>query len=242
MLPKATQQVASAARFAALIGLIAGTHVFAGSSEISAVGAVEAADCKAGTLRILGVTFAATDAGASAAICGIGNPLDVHYVSVTGTISADGSVVLRGLTSLSSGTYVPGATPVYLSGSVSKVSAGSGDAELSGATVYVGTSDLSVGSVVEILGTQPAFGSIILPTIVRVIEAIDEDVAFASTDSSIGSGTSTRSSIGSGISTNSSIGSGVSTRSSIGSGISTSSSIGSGVSTGSSIGSGSNTQ
>lgn len=243
MLLKASQPMASIARFAAVIGLIAAHPAVAGNSIVSAIGIVESANCEEQSIKILGVTFAANDAGNAAAICGAEGSAGLSYVSAIGTTTSNGSIILTRLTRLSSGDYVPGATPVYLTGSISESRVEFGEAVLSGAVISLGTVDLQFGNVVEVLGTQPVIGGVILPTTVRVVDSVVDDYSVDSgtgTRSSIGSGTSTFSSIGSGSSTRSSIGSGTSTNSSIGSGISTRSSIGSGRTSNSSIGSGTN--
>jgi len=211
MLLKASWQIAAVARVAALIGLIVALPIEAGESVVSAIGVVESVDCQARTIKILGITFAAKDADVAAAICGAAGSAGLRYVSASGTAKSSGSVVLSKLTTLSSGNYVPGATPVYLAGLISEARVKSGEIVLNGAIVSLPTVDAKSGSKVEILGTQPLLGGLILPITVRV-----------------GSGVSTNSSIGSGVSLNSSIGSGGSTNSSIGSGVSLNSSIGSG--------------
>ena len=232
MLLKASWQIAAVARVAALIGLIVALPIEAGESVVSAIGVVESVDCQARTIKILGITFAAKDADVAAAICGAAGSAGLRYVSASGTAKSSGSVVLSKLTTLSSGNYVPGATPVYLAGIISEARVKSGEIVLSGAIVSLPTVDAKSGSKVEILGTQPLLGGVILPNAVRVGSGV-------STDSSIGSGASLNSSIGSGKTIDSSIGSGTSLNSSIGSGKTIDSSIGSGASLNSSIGSGS---
>lgn len=229
-------------RVGALISLLATFSAHAANSQISAVGAIEDANCRLGTIKVLGITFDAKDAGSSAAVCHAGSPVDLRYVSVSGETGSDGKVRLRKLTNLSIGRYVPGATLVYLTGSISAASSSTGNVVLSGAVVSLGSANANVGSVIEILGTQPLLGGSILPTDAR-IELNGLKVALepeTGLDSSIGSGTSLSSSIGSGKNLFSSIGSGANLVSSIGSGAALTSSIGSGTSLFSSIGSGSN--
>ena len=240
MLLKANQSTALTARLAALIGLIAVVPAHSGGAEISVVGAIEAVNCQAGTLQVLGITFAATDAGVGAAVCRTGSPIDLRFVSASGSVRPDGTIALSKLVGLSAGQYVPGATPIYIRGTISDSNASSGIAVLSGAVVSLAGSDLAKGSVVEILGTQPALGGVVLPITIQVVDAQTGETEDSVSTSSIGSGVSVKSSIGSGTSVNSSIGSGTSVNSSIGSGVSVNSSIGSGTSVKSSIGSGLN--
>jgi hypothetical protein len=238
VLLKASNQKASKALGALLIGVAAlFSPAYAASPNIAVVGAVESASCKARVVTVLGITFVAGDAGTAAAICRSTSSSDVSYVSVSGTTSPDGSVLLKKLTLLSASSYVPGATQVYLKGTISKTLALSGDVFLSGAKISVGTSDLSAGSIIEVLGTQPVLGGAVLPATIQILGSSGDSNAPV-VSSSVGSGLTTNSSIGSGLTTNSSIGSGLTIDSSIGSGLTTNSSIGSGLTIDSSIGSG----
>jgi hypothetical protein len=217
MLPKASKSAAFTAHLVALIGLIAANNANAGNAEFAVAGAVETASCRAHTVKILGIVFVANDAGNAAAICKLGHPLGLRYVSAVGVAGPTGAVLLTRLTSLSADRYVPGATAVYLRGQITGTRIASGDVVLNGAVVSLAGTEIRVGTSIEVLGTQPVLGGVVLPT------------AFLVVDSSIGSGSSLNSSIGSGSSLNSSIGSGSSLNSSIGSGSSLNSSIGSGL-------------
>jgi len=238
MLLKASQSTVLLSRLTALIALAASVPAYSGGSDISAVGAVEASDCRARTIKVLGITFAANDAGSIAAACAPETAYGLHYVSVTGSVETDGTIKLHELASLSVGQYVPGATSIYLSGPISVSRLRLGLVGISGATIAAAWGDYSEGSFVEMLGTQPVLGGVILADKMRAIASFESENDRASLDSSIGSGSSISSSIGSGTSLNSSIGSGISLNSSIGSGRSTNSSIGSGISVNSSLGSG----
>jgi len=238
MLLKASQSAVLLTRLAVLSALVVADPAYAGSSGIAAVGAVETVDCRRGTIKVLGITFAATNAGSIAAACDPEIAYGLHYVSIKGSIEADGSIKLNDLVSLSAGQYVPGATSVYLSGPISVSQLKLGMVGIGGAIVASAWEDYSEGSVVETLGTQPVLGGVILADKVRFLPSSEPEKDRASIKSSIGSGSSVNSSIGSGVGINSSIGSGRSLNSSIGSGFSLNSSIGSGVSVNSSIGSG----
>ena len=238
MLPKPSKAPALAARLTAVFALAAAASAHSGSPDIAAVGAIESADCRARTVKVLGITFAAKSAGSIAAVCASASSSGLRYVSISGSIQPDKSISLTKLVSLSVGQYVPGATPVYLSGPISAWRIELGTIGVSGATVISALIDSADGKVVETLGTQPLIGGVILPVTIRLLPKSENVNAGAGSDSSIGSGTSLNSSIGSGKSLNSSIGSGTSLNSSIGSGKSVDSSIGSGTSLNSSIGSG----
>jgi len=238
MLLKASQSTGLFTWLTALFVLTVAFPSYAGSSDIAAVGAIEATDCRARTIRVLGITFVATNAGSIAAACDPEAAFGIHYVSVAGSVETDGSVKLNELVSLSVGQYVPGATSIYLSGPVSVSRLRLGLVGISGATIASAWGDHSEGSIVETLGTQPVLGGVILAEKMRVLANSGPEKDLASLDSSIGSGSSISSSIGSGSSLNSSIGSGIGVSSSIGSDKSINSSIGSGISVNSSIGSG----
>jgi predicted RecA/RadA family phage recombinase len=218
MLPKASKPAVFTAHLVALIGLIAANNSNAGGSDFAVAGAIESASCRARTVKILGIVFVANDAGTAAAICKLGHTVGFRYVSAVGVAGPTGAVLLTRLTSLSTDRYVPGATAVYLRGQITGARIASGDVVLNGAVVSLAGTQVMVGTSIEVVGTQPVLGGVVLPTAVLVI------------DSSIGSGSSLNSSIGSGSSLNSSIGSGSSLNSSIGSGSSLNSSIGSGLS------------
>ena len=238
MLLEVPQRKSLIGPFIALLALSSPLPAATGGAEVSAIGAIEIANCRARTVTVLGINFVAKDAESIAAICDANSSADRPYVSITGSIGPNGLVRLKKLANISVGQYVPGATPVYLSGNVSISRTNLGTVEISGATVMLNRSDVVAGSVVETVGTQPLLGGAVLPDVVRITVPGSSVNLGTNPSSSIGSGASTNSSIGSGKSLNSSIGSGASTNSSIGSGVSLNSSIGSGASTNSSIGSG----
>jgi uncharacterized protein YjbI with pentapeptide repeats len=253
VLLKASQLSLLAAPLATLIALAA-APAHSEDSYVQAVGPIEATDCRARTVTVLGITFAAIDAGGRDAVCRAASTSGLRYVSIAGQIRSAGSISLTKLVSLSVGQYVPGATPVYLSGPVTQLRLDLGTVGVAGAVIGSASGDARVGSLIEAAGTQPLIGGEILPTTVRVLRQFEpvsslEPVtsgenlhsAFGSgvsADSAIGSGTSLNSAIGSGTSINSAIGSGKSLNSAIGSGVSVDSIIGSGSSLNSAIGSG----
>ncbi|MEO8019814.1 MAG: hypothetical protein ABI769_18550, partial [Pseudomonadota bacterium] len=196
MLLKAVPSRVLAGPVVALIWLVGVVPAYSGDNSISVVGAIESVGCKARTIKVLGITFAAIDAGNAAAICRSGNPADLSFVAVTGTVGPTGNVQLTKIVGLSANQYVPGATPVYLRGRISGLDLSTGAVFLSGAVVSQASADLGQGSVVEILGTQPTIGGVVLPATIRKIDAYVEE----SVNSSIGSGASVNSSIGSGAS------------------------------------------
>ena len=227
---KEQQTKALVAPLAAMIALAVAVPSHSENSYIEAVGPVESSSCTSRTVVVLGISFAASDAGSLAAVCRASSISGLRYVSIKGRVGSNGSVSLTKLVSLSVGEYVPGATPIYLSGPVSNSRPELGTVGVLGAVITSVDADSLEGSVIETVGTQPLVGGAILPSSIRVLE-------FA-TDSIVGSGTSTNSIVGSGASTNSIVGSGTSTNSIVGSGTSTNSIVGSGANTNSIVGSG----
>jgi len=240
MLPKASSLETRSKKFVGAL-LIAAISASAGASEISVVGPIEAVDCRAQTIRILGVSFAA-DAAATAALCESGAFSVSSYVSATGEVDSTGGIRLHKLAAVPSISYVPGASPVYIRGAVSIANPSTGEISLNGALIDSQSVSPSLGSIVEILGTQPLPNGSVLPLSIRVVEgklANDSSVGSGSAiNSSVGSGASLMSSVGSGAAKNSSVGSGVALMSSVGSGAAKNSSVGSGVALMSSVGSG----
>lgn len=200
----------------------------ASASDLSLVGPLESVDCKGATAQILGVRFVAADPKSAKLLCTLGVSSSPRYVVAEGTRDAANSVRLEKLELVSKVYYVAGATTVYIRGQVSEASGSVGTVSISGALVDASFTMPQVGSVIEVAGTQPIRGGVIIPATLNIV----------STNSSMGSGVTANSSMGSGIVTNSSMGSGVTTDSSIGSGVEASSVIESGVSANSSMGSG----
>jgi hypothetical protein len=121
------------------------------------VGPVEAVDVAHGTATILGQKVLLREpehlsVGYTAAVVGVAQP--------DGSLVAS-SVQIRGL-------YVPGASSVFLSGHVQKIDSAVGKATIGGISVDLtalmssGVVSPQVGSAVELAGTQPTFGGIVL--------------------------------------------------------------------------------
>jgi hypothetical protein len=121
------------------------------------VGPVEAINASKGFAVILGQkVFTA----------GVGNLSVGETVSVIGTVRSDGSVLVAAIED--NGLYVAGASNVLLTGTVEKVDESRGRAVVSGVSVDLtplmgnGPVSLTAGSKVELAGTQPVGGGLIL--------------------------------------------------------------------------------
>jgi len=87
-------------------------------------------------------------------------------VFVVGDLKSDGSILVKGIQD--AGVYVPGATNVLLTGVVQKVDSAVGRVSVSGLSIDLTSIDvsqslaLSKGSTVQIAGTQPVNGGLVL--------------------------------------------------------------------------------
>jgi hypothetical protein len=156
------------------------------ASEISAVGPLEGADCPSGVIQVLGITFRAADAAGLAAVCAAGATSELPYVSITGLATSDSTVRLSKLTVLSKGQYVPGASPVYVRGAITRTRLAVGEVVLSGASIRGVPSDFRE-TAVEVLGTQPVLGGVILANSIGALQSAPS-AELKTIDSSTGSG------------------------------------------------------
>jgi hypothetical protein len=131
--------------------------VSAAKPTLQVIGPVEAYDAKHEIGRVLGQTVALPR----------GVELVVgDSVSVIGTSSAEGKIVASVVAD--HGLYVAGASEIFLSGTVQKVNSAVGTAVVNGVSIEL-TSLLAkgpvspvVGTAVQVSGTQPAFGGVVL--------------------------------------------------------------------------------
>ena len=152
-----------------------------------AVGRVDAVDADASEIVVLGQVFRvmATE-GARALVRSI-NAGD--GVALAGELTPDGYFVYSGIKL--PGQYVPGASSVYISGRVTRVDPVIGEFDVQGLRVagYAATSSLQrsfqVGDTIEIIGSQPLPGGIVLA---QSIEAARASVGTGKVDASVGTG------------------------------------------------------
>ena len=119
------------------------------------VGPVEAVNAAKGFAVVLGQKI--TTAAAGDLIVG-------DTVFVIGALKSDGSILVQGVQD--AGVYVPGATNVLLTGVVQRVDSAVGRVTISGVSVDLTSisagQSLSNGSTVQIAGTQPVNGGLVL--------------------------------------------------------------------------------
>ena len=167
MLPKASSLTSGVKAFA-ITALISVAPAGAGEREIAVVGPISAIDCEAHTVSVLGVRFAA-DSAASGPLCEIGTYSISSYVSAAGKVDSNGIVHLRKLDGIANTPYVPGATLVYVRGEISDSNRATGTFSLSGAIIDGQSIPPKIGSVLEILGTQPLPNGLVVPINLLVV-------------------------------------------------------------------------
>ena len=137
---------------------ISGGAKSAGASQLILTGPVEAIKEREGIVVVLGQKLP---------LRALGRVEIGQTVSVFGTANSDGSLVISQVQAGSS--YVPGATAVVLTAIVQKINAALGRATVGGLNVDITslnvidpTQALAVGTVVQVSGTQPSSGGLIL--------------------------------------------------------------------------------
>jgi hypothetical protein len=137
------------------VGGISGGGFAASSSELILLGPVEAVKEREGVVIVLGQKLAQRAVGSVE----VGQTL-----AVFGSVSADGAFSVSGVQRL--GLYVPGATNIVVTGVVQKVNIALGRAVVGGLSVDTTTLDqpdaIAVGSLVQVGGTQPVSGGLML--------------------------------------------------------------------------------
>jgi hypothetical protein len=133
----------------AIAGISGGALRASAAVQLLIVGPVEAIKERDGTATILGQKLPLRSLG----------PVEVgESVSVFGVLRADGSIMVSRV--VLNGEYVPGSSPILLTAVVQKVSPAIGRAVVGGLNVDLNSlasldQTISVGSVVQLAGTQP---------------------------------------------------------------------------------------
>ena len=220
--------------------------IFAGSQgqELALVGPAESLNCTTAEIQILGIRLKSKSVADIALACEIQATGNTPYVAAIALIDAAGTATLTKLSLVQSESYVPGASTVYARGTVSSVDFATAQFVVSGGRFNVQGGQLPrVGSTVEVIGTQPLVGSVVLVASFAPVNKDGIVGSGATTSGIVGSGTkSTSGIVGSGAATTGIVGSGAkSTSGIVGSGASTSGIVGSGASTSGIVGSGATT-
>lgn len=223
----------------ATIFLIAPCLASATNTSLAAVGPIDQVSCSAGTFRVLGIHFQASSKSVMSALCGSDAKAELAYV-VIALKSNGGKAIASSIAEASSEMYVPGASSVFVRGTVSRVNSLNGEFEVDGTRIVGFVGQLpSINTLVDVVGTQPLPGGAVVASSVAATPSSKSAAEASLTNAIIGSGASSKAIIGSGSSTSAIIGSGASTSAIIGSGSTKSAIIGSGASANAIIGSGS---
>jgi hypothetical protein len=230
LLPKRNKDLLASAKMLGSLALLFSLPLEAGTSDVAAVGVVDAASCSLRSVSVLGVSFTARDEAVAQKICASNLQPGLAFVSVVGVLNDEGLIELEQFNFLSAEEYVPGVSLVYLRGNVSWSDPLTGRFSINGAQVAVGDTTPLIGAQVEVVGSQPIGGGLILSDIVWPA-GIELRRQFFEVSTNSSSGTGKLSSSGTGF--NSSVGSAVLSSSGTGklssSGTGLNSSVGSGV-------------
>jgi hypothetical protein len=224
----------------AAIFLISPAFASSADTNLAIVGPVDQVNCTKGTFRVLGTTFVVNSRSLMAGSCTSGTA-GSGYVVVAGR-QVSSKAIANNVSELTSEIYVPGASPVFVRGAVSRVDQLTGQFEVSGTRVLALSGKVpDLGLSVDVIGTQPLLGGVVLADAIYATPASESGADLSISTAIIGSGAAANAIIGSGKSTNAIIGSGASANAIIGSGAAANAIIGSGRNTSAIIGSGSST-
>jgi hypothetical protein len=195
MLPRAGLSIWCARTLIAAALSVFACQVVAQDEEIAVLGPVQGADCNGKTASILGISFQARDKRGALAICSYAKAGDLSLAAAKGRVNGSGAVILTDFRILSAESYVAGASQIYIRGAVTSSDSGLGRMSIRGAIIALGTVPPAVGTVVEVLGSQPLPGGVVLPILV-LHKGVDSSAgsgqlssAGSGTMSSAGSGT-----------------------------------------------------
>ena len=213
----------------------------ASNKPLNAVGPIEALNCNARTIQVLGVAFRTTDPSILASVCLAGDSQAYRFVAIAGFVDVKGSIIASRVSSVSSLNYAPGATAIYLHGPITSRKTRIGEYCIAGSRIVgLPTSTFALGDTVEVVGTQPVMGGPIV-----AVQMQQEQIGTGSgADSNlvlngiVGSGVAASGIVGSGAAQNGIVGSGFAANGIVGSGVATSGIVGSGVSANGIVGSG----
>ncbi len=218
----------SSAIYLAVLAAIGASTSFAATSsapELLVVGPVESIDLTNRTATVLGQRVAVENVD----VLTVGNT-----VALYGSVRPNGTVELSGIRD--QGIYTPGATAVFISGTVQRSEPAIGHVVLNGVNVDL-TAAMSSGRIVpavgakmSIRGTQPVHGGVVL------VDGIVGSGAAA--NGIVGSGAAANGIVGSGAAANGIVGSGLRPNGIVGSGSAANGIVGSGAAANGIVGSG----
>jgi hypothetical protein len=184
--------------------------------------------------------FTTTNPTILASLCNPASHNVQSFVAITAVQSSKGLSAATRVTLLGGIHYAAGSTYVYLKGAVTSRNSGIGEFAIAGSRIVSLAGGVpALGAVVEIVGTQPTLGGVIVAAAVGTGTDGNPDESFdAALNGIVGSGVAASGIVGSGVLTFGIIGSGAERSGIIGSGVSSNGIVGSGAQASGIIGSG----
>jgi hypothetical protein len=188
-----TFALVTAAADAETKSVVSPAKVAVGEPALKVIGPVESYDAKHGFARVLGQTVIMQRSVDLA----VGD-----LASVVGISGADGKITASVVTD--QGLYIAGSSKIFLSGNVQKINLAVGTATVNGVTIdftsLLADSPTSptVGTSVQVGGTQPAIGGVVLATAISGAGAKPQSISGGGTLNSISGGGSLNSISGGG--------------------------------------------
>jgi hypothetical protein len=220
------------------------------ATETVVVGPVEALGSKGSSITVLGQTFAVSRKSlAEGSVTALG-----AYVLAKGDVSANGKLTAKSVSVLET-TYVPGATQVFVRGSIDAYDASTGVLTIGAAKYLVsqalagGSQVLAVGELIEIVGTQATPSGPVWATAIDVSSGSVDQISLNAivgtgrqVQAIVGTGVTTSAIVGTGASAQAIVGTGKQTRAIVGTGKQAQAIVGTGVTTQAIVGTGAQTQ
>src|SRR5688572_16738120 len=163
MLAKSNKVLGWLRHFLTPVSFLCVFAVPAAGAEFAAVGPIESLDCRAKRVRVLGIEFQAVKPTHAFSICASGKPYELLYVAIRGKESRS-IVEIESFALISKGTYVPGATPVYIRGLVTATDSNTGEFAIRTAMISGSDATGLLNKNAELVGIQPNLGGLIVIT------------------------------------------------------------------------------
>ena len=187
------------------LAFLASMSLHATGIDVAVVGPVDAVDCRLRSVSVLGVPFTAVDRSVAQQICSSNPQPGISYVSALGIPNDSGVLELTAFKLLSAEGYVPGVSPVYVRGLVTRVDALTGKFSIRGATITTEQTVPTLDEYIEVVGSQPSGGGLVLSYAARPSDDSTGNHELGVIESSAGtgkfssSGTGLNSSAGTGV-------------------------------------------